>query len=440
MTVRLDSEVERFCGGFYRNLTSSPLEPGDPFYVPLMERPELASSDPVLSLLHCIQWQESESVQLFSGFRGTGKSTELRRLSRELRRAGHLVVLCDMEDYLNLSMPVDVSDFLIAVAGAFGEKLKEPDLLGEDPSRLSYWDRFKSFYDTKVKFEELNIGGVKLGLKEDPDFKQRIQERMRGHLGALVVDVRDFMAECVLKLRQRHGDEKKIILLLDSIEHLRGTSRNAGEVHSSLENLFSGHPDKLRFRSMHVVYTVPPWLKVRAPGMEGEFDGGELLPCLKVRDRDGSPFRAGIDALTEVLKKRGDWQRLLENRERLERIILASGGYLRDLFRIVQSLLRLTAQRGRLPADDEIISLGIADVRNDYLPISREDAGWLAQMMKTHRAELPTADSLADLARFFDTHLVLCYRNGEEWFDVHPLVQERVQQHVDTTNGKPTRA
>ena len=155
-----------------------------------------------------------------------------------------------------------------------------------------------------------------------------------------------------------------------------------------------------------------------------------------MRDRDGSPFRAGIDALTEVLEKRGDWQRLLENRERLERIILASGGYLRDLFRIVQSLLRLMAQRGHLPADDEIVSLGIADVRNDYLPISREDAGWLAQVMKTHRAGLPTADSLADLARFFDTHLVLCYRNGEEWFDVHPLVQ----QHVDSMNGKPTGA
>jgi hypothetical protein len=60
--------------------------------------------------------------------------------------------------------------------------------------------------------------------------------------------------------------------------------------------------------------------------------------------------------------------------------------------------------------------------------------------MKTHRAELPRADSLADLARFFDTHLVLYYRNGEEWFDVHPLIQERVQQHVGTTNGKSARA
>ena len=30
--------------------------------------------------------------------------------------------------------------------------------------------------------------------------------------------------------------------------------------------------------------------------------------------------------------------------------------------------------------------------------------------------------ALPSLSRFFDTHLVLFYRNGEEWYDVHPLV------------------
>ncbi len=439
MAFRPDSEVERFCGEYYRNLASRPLEPDDPFYVPLLERDELVSSDPVQRLLHCIQWQPSESVQLFSGFRGTGKSTELRRLARSLREAGHLVVLCDMEDYLNLSMPVDVSDFLIAVAGAFGESLQAEDLLGNDPSVPSYWDRFTSFCKTRVEPTELDLKGLKIGLKADPNFKQKIQERMRGHLGSLVADVREFMADCVLRLRKRHGEDRKVVLLLDSIEHLRGTSTNAAEVHASLENLFSGHPDKLRFQSLHVVYTVPPWLKVRSPGVEGDFDGGELLPCLKVRDRSGDPFAPGIGALAEVLERRGDWRRLLGGETALETIVLASGGYLRDLFRLVQSVLLLTAQRNELPVPEEAVSLAIADVRNDYLPISREDAVWLAQVNETHRAELPAATSLADLARFFDTHLVLCYRNGEEWFDVHPLIRERIRQHVENAEDGTDR-
>lgn len=42
------------------------------------------------------------------------------------------------------------------------------------------------------------------------------------------------------------------------------------------------------------------------------------------------------------------------------------------------------------------------------------------------------------LARFFDTHLVLCYRNGDEWYDVHPLVSEQVCKQaaaLDSSSG-----
>ena len=70
-----------------------------------------------------VEWA-TESVRLFSGYRGTGKSTELRRLKRRLEESGHLVFLCDMEDYINLSTPVDVTDFLMAVAGSFDEAIR----------------------------------------------------------------------------------------------------------------------------------------------------------------------------------------------------------------------------------------------------------------------------------------------------------------------------
>jgi hypothetical protein len=33
---------------------------------------------------------------------------------------------------------------------------------------------------------------------------------------------------------------------------------------------------------------------------------------------------------------------------------------------------------------------------------------------------------LPDLARFLDAHLVLCYRNGHEWYDLHPLIRDTV--------------
>ena len=425
-------DIDTFCKDFYQSLGKRDLDPNDPLYVPLFEDRQLFSTDPVEALLRGIEWGGTASVQLLSGFRGTGKTTALRRLERDLVERGYLVVRCDMEDYLNMSAPVDVSDFLVSMAGAFGEKLGRDDLLGRDPSVPTYWERFATFWTRErgASADEWMLGakgaGVKLSLKTDPTFKERLRSAMEGRLGALLEDVRAYMADAVKALRKRHGDDAQVVLMLDSVEHLRGTSSNARDVESSLENLFGQHADKLRFQSLHVVVTVPPWLKIRLPGLEGSFDGGELLPCLKVRGHDGERVPEALDALARVLARRGDWRRLFGNRDALDRVLLASGGYLRDLFRMVRSALILASQRGALPLDAAMVDLAVSELRNDYLPIARSDARWLVEVAETHDAGLDSPDQLATLSRFFDTHLVLCYRNGREWYDVHPLVAEHV--------------
>jgi len=47
---------------------------------------------------------------------------------------------------------------------------------------------------------------------------------------------------------------------------------------------------------------------------------------------------------------------------------------------------------------------------------------------RTKSASLDDADRLPDLARFLDTHLMLCYHNGQEWYDVHPLIADDVAE------------
>ena len=64
-----------FLKRFFQNLLDQSLDPSDERYVPLYEDPAFADEDPVQRLAHAIEWT-SESVQLLSGYRGTGKSTE----------------------------------------------------------------------------------------------------------------------------------------------------------------------------------------------------------------------------------------------------------------------------------------------------------------------------------------------------------------------------
>jgi hypothetical protein len=238
-----------------------------------------------------------ESKQLFSGFRGTGKSTELHRLRQMLMSQGNTkVVLCDMEQYLNLTTPVDISDFLVSVAGALSDALEaDPALLGKGMLKEGYWTRFKHFITTtKIELPDSSATGkagdlgtgIKINLKADPSFRQQVQARLEGHLGALSSDVKSFMEECLKALRERHGKDVRVVLLFDSVERIRGTSLNAEAVAASLETVFEGHADKLGFRYMHVVYTVPPWLKIKAPGVASLYDGSQQIPCVKVRGFD----------------------------------------------------------------------------------------------------------------------------------------------------------
>ena len=160
----------------------------------IYDHPEVSGDDPVELLARGVEWSPGGSVQLFSGFRGTGKSTELRRLRQTLERRGFLVALVNLEDYVNLSTPIDVSDFLLALMGGWGEALAHEDLLGADPAHRAYWERFWDFLTrTRVDLDEIGLAageGVsaefKLSLKEDPSFREKLQQRMAGHLGALV--------------------------------------------------------------------------------------------------------------------------------------------------------------------------------------------------------------------------------------------------------------
>jgi hypothetical protein len=140
--------------------------------------------------------------------------------------------------------------------------------------------------------------------------------------------------------------------------------------------------------------------------------------------------------MERVLNARGDWMRLLGLRSKLDRISLCSGGHLRDFLRIIAEVIRRADQ---LPVEEATLDSAINQVKMELLPIAEADAEWLARIAETHEAALADISKLPDLARFLDTHMALCYRNGNEWFDVHPLIRREVIDQAMRAK-KPKRA
>lgn len=423
---------EAFLKQFFRQVTDQPIRPDDSRYIPLYGASETSEDDPVELMARAIEWTPGASVQLLSGFRGTGKSTELRRLQQRLRGQNYIVFGCDIEDYINPSVPVDISDFLMAVAGAFSDVIAKDGFSNTERPHQDYWKRLSDFLK-RIEFKgaSAKFGAsaasltIQANLKSDPSFKSKLQQHMSGHLGTLVNDVREYMVNCVCNLRTSVNASHEVVLLIDSIEHFRGTFANAQDVQSSVETLFVSHSEKLHLPHIHVVYTVPPYLKVRYGNLGALYAPGGVhsLPALKLRNRSGDRNQKGYDAMEQIVSARGDWKRLLGSQPALDKLISFSGGHLRDLLRLLAEVLRRATA---LPVPEAIVDAAIDQLRTEFLPIADNDARWLAEISRSHQTALPSTADLPALTRFFDTHLALCYRNGDEWYDVHPLISDYV--------------
>ena len=395
--------------------------------------------DPVRELADQIDFTEGAGSYLFTGNRGTGKTTELLRLGDILHQYGCEVFYVDLAEYLNMAQRVEISDFLISIFGALSEKLA--DRLGDTPGKANFFERISAFLQSQVTFTELKIpAGVvefKAALQQNTTFKEELQRRARGLIEQLVREARAFALESVQYVRgQRNDPNRKVVLIVDSVERLRGVgdSQDVREVFKSAETLFASHSDKLRFAGLTVVYTVPPYLQALAGGLGAYYAGGRIyaLPSVHIYEccpAAGVPPRAhaaGLAKMVDIIERRfAGWQDFL-SRAQLERLAESSGGDLRDFFRMLRLVIARAPSLGRLPLTDAALTDAEDAVRNDMLPIAADDRQWLQQIAASHKPELPSLDKLPDFARLQQGKYLLHYRNGEDWYDLHPLLRREV--------------
>ena len=145
-----------FCKALYKQFQDTVLTQDDDRYEPVYEKhPDLRDYDHAALIGREIEFAEIESLTLLSGFRGSGKSTELNRLASSLRGKGYLVLQQDALNYLNPGEQIDIVTLLNALAGAFSDALTAEEI--GQPLKQSYWTRLTTYLKkTDVKLE---VGG-----------------------------------------------------------------------------------------------------------------------------------------------------------------------------------------------------------------------------------------------------------------------------------------
>jgi hypothetical protein len=222
-----------------------------------------------------------------------------------------------------------------------------------------------------------------------------------------------------LDVRARSAGRKRgVVVIVDSLERLRGNSSNWREVLDSAEAIFAAGGQYVRL-PLHAVYTVPPAL-VTLRTMRGL----HFLPMIKLQERDGAEWEPGYLAAVELVERRIERRYLNElfgatQREaRLRELIRWSGGYPRELLRLLQNAL--VEDR----VDDETLRRLKNDLTEEYRQrIPSEAFEWLARVAVERYATLERDEQRHLVDGLILDNAVLRYANSEAWFDLHPAVR-----------------
>jgi len=132
-----------------------------------------------------IQLSDEPTCQVLTGHRGSGKSTELGRLCKDLEspiggEAGYFVVRVQADDELDRN-DIDFPEVLIAIVRQMAAQLRERKVMELKPGYFrDRWERLKKLALSEVSFEGLDLetgmATVSTTVKNSPDARLKVRE------------------------------------------------------------------------------------------------------------------------------------------------------------------------------------------------------------------------------------------------------------------------
>ncbi len=332
------------------------------------------------------------------------------------------MVYVDVEsDYLwSTGEPVAPNDLLLTIAMGLVDDGLGPTYLKQ------FWDDVRAYLESHPRPKELGLGLAPLTFKAELDKEPTLRELLRDYARgrSLFERVRDLVNSAQATVR---GDKKKgLVLIIDSMDHLSDPSNETGTpVTDSVLRLLREAPE-LDPLVLHLVLTVPPTVLPTAHDLRTKYGEAFVVPEARVFTRAGSRDMDSFGLLRELVGKRLPVEHF-DDSEAVDALIAASGGYLRDLLRLLQDCLlsidelpitATTVRRAVMRGVHLAAELPLEDYRAD-----------LERLLVSQDQRLPRSqEALSRLYRMIRDRVVLRYLNDEAWEGIHPFVLYHVQR------------
>jgi hypothetical protein len=370
--------------------------------------------------------------RLFTGHRGSGKTTELKRVRRMLETGAQgsrlFVSVLQAVDWMDLQ-DVAPTDIVFKVVRQLVADLETagysfaPDKLKAFAQDL--WDQIRH---VGLKDLKLTAGAAELSLvlKEVPGARgdlRRLLEKRLPNIHQLIND--EILAQASKRLAEDRGFDG-ILVIVDELDRI--PQKIIGDGLTNHENVFVDHAHTLRFLNCHVLYTIPIELAYSRCRTRLETTFGDeifTLPAIPVSRRDGTPHDGGTRELCRIVEERARkagiaGQDVFADRTVLERLCRLSGGHLKSLFLWLRSLI---VSNPHWPLADEQVERWIRR-QADKMRATVRQKEWAA-LEKVHQSKRPVGEDSDLWHALLRELLVFPYEDETgSWYDWNPMVGE----------------
>lgn len=346
----------------YRICNVAPLTGDDikQYYVDLSAVRKTEAIEGVNTLLDFQEPGEFETI-LFTGHRGCGKSTELKRIQSQWEQ-DYKVVYLEVNEETDINDATYIDLYLIVIKQIEFELRKMG--LKLDPELLkSFEDWFKEVIKENEQSVESSVsitGEASLGadapfiakllvkllaqIKGSDKQKTTIRQTLQQDISRLKADINLLLADAYKKIKQQYP--KGFLIIFDNLDRVPPAVG---------DHLFFDYCTQLQELQTTIIYTVPISVLCSPKNLINSFENYHLMPMINIYqfERDCPVLlynQSGLDAIASIIERRVNIEAIFESKNLLLELAKASGGHVRQLMQ----MMRIACQTARTRKHEKI--------------------------------------------------------------------------------------
>jgi len=373
----------------------------------------------------------NKTLLFLAGMRGSGKTSELAKISKKLNhKNGFLCITCNLDDGLDLN-DMEYMDIIIFQLERLFEELEKVKLKIDS----SIIDSLQSWFSERVKeinkaikkeagFEmEISAGTpsflsflgitakVKSNLLGSKENAQKIRTVFKNNFSDFAIQFNLFVEEVNIKLRETQI-AKELLFVVDGIEKAASLDIR--------KKIILEEANRIRQINANTIFTLPIELMPERQKIIS-FSTVVSFPFVKIKEKNGEIVEKAIQRFIDFTYKRID-SKLFDSPETVRKAILTGGGSPREYLRILEYANMFSDDDAKL-ITLEALEKGIrklAAETSQYVSIS--DLEKLKTLKQSNEADkvMPFDSEWQDL---LEKLIVLEYNDGT-YKRVNPIIEE----------------